>query len=319
LLLKIGAIILVGKYSKTINAPLVSSGILDVLGVNSRIIIVEIEMDNKKLTLFIAIVAMIVTTLTACMQSTAAIPPTLTPEISPTPYELPTGPGVKWDLVVIGDSSMWKLNSPFAAQIEKDVGVEVTTHDVTLGGLEAGRVLKSLRTGEPMTYLQDKLREAEVVVMFVNPMKSIDPENPHDFTSCFDYKEPGTCSMDTFEKYIADLKGIWEEIFKLREGQPTILRATDLYNPLVTNWQEHGVFEACTECWVNMSEANRIAAEAYNIPFLSRLEAFSGPDLTENPREKGFIAKDGEHPTELMGQYTAELLSQLGYDPVIPP
>jgi hypothetical protein len=279
----------------------------------------EIEMDNKKLTLFIATMAMIVTTLTACYQATATIEPTRTPELSPTPYELPTGPDAEWDLVVIGDSTMWKLNSPFAAQIEKDVGVEVTTHDVTPGGLEAGRVLESLRTGEPMTYLQDTLREAEVVVMFVNPMKSIDPENPHDFVACFSSKEPGPCSMDTLEKYIADLKGIWEEIFILREGQPTILRATDIYNPLVTNWQKNGVFEACTECWVNLSEANRIAAEAYNIPFLSRLEAFGGPDYTENPREKGYIANDGEHPTDLMGQHTAELLAQLGYDPVIPP
>jgi hypothetical protein len=49
------------------------------------------------------------------------------------------------------------------------------------------------------------------------------------------------------------------------------------------------------------------------------LEAFNGTDFTENPREKGYIAKDGEHPTELMGQYTAELLSKLGYEPVIPP
>ncbi len=258
-------------------------------------------------------------TLSACNQVSEKMSPTLTPEVSPTPYELPTGPDAEWDLVVIGDSSMWKLASPFAAQIEKDIGINVVTHDITPGGLEAGKVLESLRTGEPMSSIPNTLREAEVVVMFVNPMKSIDPENPHDFGSCFGSMEPGPCSMDTFEKYIADLKGIWAEIFKLREGQPTILRATDIYNPLVTNWQEHGVFEACTECWVNMSEANRIAAEAYNIPFISRLEAFGGPDYTENPREKGFIAKDGEHPTELMGQYTAELLAQLGYEPVIPP
>ena len=37
--------------------------------------------------------------------------------------------------------------------------------------------------------------------------------------------------------------------------QPISLQATDIYNPLVTNWQKNGVFEACTECWVNMSEA----------------------------------------------------------------
>lgn len=251
--------------------------------------------------------------------SSTPIPPTHAPELSPTPSGLPMGPGAEWDLVVIGDSSMWKLANAYAAQIEKDVGVKVLPHDVTIGSLEAGKVLRSLQTGDVLYGLPDTLREAEVVVMFVNPLLSIDPENPHDFVSCFGSKEPGPCSMDTFEKYIDDLKAIWAEIIKLRDGQPTILRATDIYSPLVTNWEKSGVFEACTQCWVNMSEANRIAAEAYNIPFLSRLEAFGGPDHTENPREKGYIANDGAHPTELMGQYTAELLGRLGYEPVIPP
>jgi hypothetical protein len=215
---------------------------------------------------------------------------------------------------------MWQLADAYAIQIEKDLGVKVIPHNVTPGGLSASKVLRSLQVGDTLTELPDTLREAEVVVMFVNPLESIDSENPLDLIACFfGYSEPGSCSMDSFEKYIADLKEIWAEIFVLRAGQATILRATDIYNPLVNDWQERGVFEACTECWVNMSAANRIAAEAYNIPFLSRLEAFNGPDFTENPNEKGYLASDGEHPSELMGQYTAELLSRMGYDPVIPP
>lgn len=251
--------------------------------------------------------------------SPTSIPVTITPDSALTASQLPMGPGAVWDLVVIGDSSMWRLGSAYTAQIEKDVGVKVVPHEYTIGGLEAGKVLRSLQSGDVLFRLPNDLREAEVVVMFVNPLLSIDPQNPHDFTACFESKEPGPCGMDTLEKYITDLKAIWGEIFELRADQPVILRATDIYNPLVTNWQKNGVFEACTECWVNMSEANRIAAEAYNIPFLSRLQAFGGPDFTDNPREKGFIDKDGEHPTELMGQYTAELLSKMGYEPVIPP
>ena len=250
-----------------------------------------------------------------------SIPPTLTPEMSPIPSELPIGPGAEWDLVVIGDSSMWKLANAYAAQIEKDVGVKVLPHDVTIGGLEAGKVLRALQTGDSLHGLSDTLREAEVVVMFVNPIESVNPENPLDLDGCFAYqsKAPKSCNMDTLKVYIADLKAIWAEILKLRAGQPTILRATDIYNPLVNRWQKYGVFEACTECWVNMSEANRIAAEAYNIPFLSRLEVFNGLDYTDNPTEKGYIRNDGEHPTDLMGQYTAECLAQLGYEPVSPP
>jgi len=68
-----------------------------------------------------------------------------------------------------------------------------------------------------------------------------------------------------------------------------------------------------------MSDAARLAAEPYGIPFLSRLDAFNGPDHDEDPREKGYIVSDGEHPSDLAAQYTAELLSQMGYEPVPPP
>jgi hypothetical protein len=65
--------------------------------------------------------------------------------------------------------------------------------------------------------------------------------------------------------------------------------------------------------------AVRLAAEAYDIPFLSRYDAFNGANHNEDPREKGYIRSDGEHPSDLAGQYTAELLSQMGYEPVPSP
>jgi len=248
--------------------------------------------------------------------------PTDTP-VPPSQPELPKGPEAEWNLVVIGDSSLWGLGEAFASQIEKDVGVKVILEDVTLGGLSAGRVLQALQTGKSLDLqlqrLPDTLRDAEVVVMFVNPLSSVDPEKPLDFGGCFLYRAPESCSPESFEKYIADMKAIWAKILELRAGQPTILRATDIYNPLVSPWNEHDVFEACTVCWGNMSNAARLAAEAYDIPFLSRYDAFNGANHNEDPREKGYIRSDGEHPSDLASQYTAKLLSQMGYEPVSPP
>jgi hypothetical protein len=63
----------------------------------------------------------------------------------------------------------------------------------------------------------------------------------------------------------------------------------------------------------------RQSAEAVNVPFLSRYDAFNGLQHAEDPREKGFIRPDGEHPTSLACQFTAELLSKMGYAPVPPP
>ena len=234
-----------------------------------------------------------------------------------TTTKLPQGQGAVWNLVVIGDSSLWGVGEAFASQIEKDVGVKVVLEDFALPVLSAGAVLKILQT-EESAKLNDALREAEVVVMFVNPVDSIDPEKPLDL-SCYVSIAPSSCNPASFERWTSDLKAIWAEIFKLRQGQQTILRATDNYNPLVSPWNEHYIFEACTECWVNMSNAARLAAETYNIPFVSRLDAFNGLNHDEDPREKGYIRSDGVHLSDLGSQYTAELLSQMGYEPVSPP
>lgn len=240
-----------------------------------------------------------------------------------TRYEMPQGPDAVWNLVVIGDSSLWELGEAFASQIEKDVGVEVVLDDFALPNLSAGEVLQVLQTGKSASFqlekLPSKLKDAEVVVMYVNPLNSVDPEKPLNLDGCFIIRAPGACEPEAFEKWKSDLKAIWAEIFKLRDGQPTILRATDLYNAAVSPWKEQGVFEACTECWENMSNAARLGAEAFNIPFLSRLDAFNGPNHEEDPREKGYIVSDGEHPSDLAAQFTAELLSEMGYEPVPQP
>lgn len=239
------------------------------------------------------------------------------------PKTLPSGPGAEWNLVVIGDSSMWELGEAFARQIEKDKGVKVVLDDYALPTLSAGSVREVLETGKSVNSrlekLPDAIKEAEVVVMFVNPVGSIDPAKPLDLEGCFGSYQPNACEMERFAKYTDDLKVIWAKVIELRDGQPTILRATDIYNPIVADWKRNNAFEACNECWGNMSAAARQAAEAYNVPFLSRYDAFNGTVHSEDPNEKGYIDSDGEHPTKLAGEFTAGLLSTMGYEPVVPP
>lgn len=242
------------------------------------------------------------------------------------PAELPRGPDAVWTLIVIGDSDVWELGDALKAQIEKDLGVQVELMDLALAG-STKNILDVLRTRESQNYelkqLPETLEEAQVVVMIMhpNPSDSMVSENPHIMDRCFnsDPSLPLSCNPEVFEQWTADLKAIWAEVFRLRDGKPSILWATDLFNPLVSLWNENGIFEECTQCWLNMSEANRLAADAYNIPFFSRFDAFNGKDHSIDPREYGYIISDGIHPSELMGQYTAELLSQMGYEPVQPP
>jgi len=233
---------------------------------------------------------------------------------------LPVGPGAEWDLVIIGDSSMWELGEAFADQIERDTGVTVTVHDFANNAASAGEVLSVLRTGKSTNSrnegLPDAIKTAEILVMNLNLEESIDPQNPVNLDGCFLMMTPGNCSPEAFEKYSSDLEEIWKEIFKLRKGNPIVLRATDLYTPLVSQWKQNGVFAECIECWEELSLADQKAAEVYGIPFLHRLDAFNGPAHDEDPVEKGYISEDGEHPSLSGAQFTAGLLSQMGYDPV---
>ena len=266
----------------------------------------------------------IVTQLPAQAEPTALPPPqpTATEEPTPAPVEMPAGPGAAWNLVVIGDSSMWEHGKAIAVQINKDLGVQVVLHDFALPTLRASSMLEALKTGKSpnarLEQLPKAVKEAQMIVMFANPLGSINPEKTLDLDGCFAVSPPKACDMEAFDQYSVDLKDIWGEIIKLRAGQPTILRATDIYNPLVDTWIQNNIFDSCNICWENQSLANRQAAETYNIPFLSRYDSFNGLDHREDPKVKGYIREDGEHPTEKGGEYFAKLLSAMGYEPTIP-
>jgi hypothetical protein len=258
-----------------------------------------------------------------------SLPPTTVPS-SPTPVPSPmkfvmsTEPDAVWQLVVIGDFSVEGLGEAYASQVNKDVGVQVNLVEFISPILGADELLEVLQTGKSSNFLLEKLpealKQADVVIMSTNPLDSSDPASTLQIEGCTTgCSEPENCAPEAFAQYQADLQAIWGEIFRLRAGQPTILRATDLYNPVLARWDECGNASACQVCWENMSAAARQAAAAYGIPFLSRYDAFNGPDHSEDPRQKGYIQEDGEHPSELAARYTAGLLAELGYAPVPPP
>lgn len=255
----------------------------------------------------------------------ACMPPATLPAAtsSSTPAEMPKGPGVEWHLAVISESSGWGLGQAFAKQIEKDVGVKVVLDDFAIGNLSVGEVLQVLQTGKGTTSRLEELpvalKRADVVVMFGNPMLSVDAATGESINSCFGSIAPAPCTPKAFAKYTADLEAIWAKVFELRSGQPTVLRAIDVASPFVNDWKKYQTFDACTVCFECVSNAVRQAAEAYRIPFLSRYDAFNGMKHDEDLGQKGYIGGDGIHPNDLAQQRTAELLSKLGYEPVPSP
>ncbi len=69
---------------------------------------------------------------------------------------MPTGPGAEWQLVVIGDSSLWGLGEAYASQIERDLAVKVTLEDFALPSLSAGTVLGGAANRQIAQYASGK-------------------------------------------------------------------------------------------------------------------------------------------------------------------
>lgn len=231
-----------------------------------------------------------------------------------------------WDLLWVSDSSGWGVAEIYGQYIAEDNNVEVRVEDSWIGGLSAGQILQGLKEQNTKNFdldkLWDRIAESEVIVIYGNPEDSVDPSNPwdwncgqNDLTHCFVVE----CSLDSFSQYIADLKEIYSIIFEIRQGKPTIIRAIDAYNPrLVSKCEPDGVFGACVACWETYNEAIHQAAAEMGVPVAGVFDAWNGTDHTEDPVAKGYTQSDNVHPNELGATATAQLLRELGYDPIVP-
>lgn len=250
-------------------------------------------------------------------------PPTSTPA-PPTPTPHPFEGLAEWDVVVIGDSTLWGVAGPYARLIEGDRKVKVNLHDEWTGALSAGVILKTLGGEFEHSLRREKwpqlIRDAEVLVLFGNPIDSLSPELTEVAWSCVSMTDPGDVTLpdDAFKGYRADLSAIYEKIGELRDGRPLILRATGIYNPVISLWREKGFDDTCVAFWEGQNVAARQAAEEHGIQFVDTYAAFNGPDHSEDPRAKGYIRADGEHPSESGAQFYAELLQRSGYSAWIP-
>jgi len=229
-----------------------------------------------------------------------------------------------WDLVYISDSTGFGVAAKYADNIEKDTGKTVRVKNYALPGLSALRVLNALQaepedlSNYPFQSIRKDFSEAEVIVFFANPRGNpsrggVEGGMEH----CIRLDQPpDDCTFRLYEPYVENLKAVYEEILTLRNGKPTIIRAVDFYNPLISLHRENNMETECTHCFETFNIAVRKAAEAFNVPLISVYDAFNGTDHNEDPREKGYIGSDGEHTTDKGQQVIADLLSEAGYEPI---
>ena len=220
-----------------------------------------------------------------------------------------------WDLVWISDSSGQWIADEWAILIEEAEGVEVRVHDYMIGGVKAEVILQMLSDVEN---IREKVAEAEVIVVHGAPS---DDTGPPDTLVC---RSTGAINPDPpslpadFTVYGDVYRDIFDVIFELRAGRPTVIRAYDEWAGLVVLWGEEGIEEECTAAWEAQAGAIHEAAAEYGVVTASFYDAANGPDHDEDPQEKGYTAGDGYHPSPEGASAMAEVLHSLGYGAIIP-
>lgn len=276
-----------------------------------------VKTNSLFLIMFIAVIL-----LSACSSPPAEEAPL--PSATPAPEIISLEELEEWDLLWISDSSGWDVAEVYAAMVSEDTGKVINLTDLWTGHLPVGLVLDALTgnyQGNNMKYarLAEYVAEAEIVVLYGNPMESINPERPGDW-ECI---PPGPysvsdCSPEVFEIYKEHVAEVFRLILELREGQPTIIRTYDAYNPLINQWKEAGVYEDCKQCWGYYNDAMREAAAEMGIPIAPVADLWNGPDFNIDPDSDLGYTRDGIHPNALGAEVIAQALRELGYDPIVP-
>jgi hypothetical protein len=224
--------------------------------------------------------------------------------------------GEPWDLVWFSDSMGQRVAGEWADLIEEAEGVEVRVHDHWSGFAPIDQFLQMIGDVES---IRREVAEAEIIVVYGNASRT----GPPDTEVCHlplsaDPDPPGFYTSADLAAYGDVFRDVFEVIFELRAGEPTVIRAFDVFAGALVDWREAGVEAECTATWEAEAAAIREAADEYGVVTASFYDAFNGTDHDEDPREKGYIAFDGYHASPRGSSAQAQVLHSLGYDAIIP-
>jgi hypothetical protein len=216
-----------------------------------------------------------------------------------------------WDLLYISDSTGWKAAEAYARLAEEQLCVPVQIIDWRIPRLSMVAALKKIQES-------DVVAEAEIIVLWANPEGSGVKD---DYVACqtLSGAHPGVYTVEDWAPF-ADLFGeALDAIWAARGDQPTVLRATDMYVPILEQWRQAGIDDDCEHGMEAMSEALGAAAEAHGATMVSAYDVYNGPNHDEDAVAKGYIDADGIHPSEAGGQAMAEAFAATGFEPTPAP
>lgn len=223
---------------------------------------------------------------------------------------LPATSTEPWDLLYIGDSSGWEVGEAYAELAADQLGVEVRLIDWRVGGMSMLDAIKMI-TADPQT-----VADAEIIVLWGNPYGSGVPDS-----ACYPGDEdelieapPEVLTVEDWAPFGAVFEQAFADIWAARDGAPVVLRATDIYVPMLANWEEFGVADVCTTSWESQSDAIRLAAERSGATMVSAYDALNGPNHDVDIAQAGYL-RDDAHLNAAGGEVVAEALAAEGFEP----
>ena len=159
----------------------------------------------------------------------------------------------------------------------------------------------------------EKVAQAEIVVLEGNPFGSGVREGFGECMNKFSPESPGPYTAEDFAPYQAMMEDALAKITATRDGKPTVLRVTDVYNATPQLWVEFGLDADCRSIWDASYEVIGNAASAGGAVFVSTYDVYNGPNHDEDPVAKGYLISDGIHPSDAGAAAMAAALHAVGY------
>ena len=255
--------------------------------------------------------AVLLASLAACGGGSGATPaPTVTAEASPASDVEPL------DLVMLANSGGDGVAEPYAALAAEALGREVRAHD------HFGAGPNELLSGIQGSWAAD-VADAEIVTIIVSPVGVTPAKHLACISAAFGGhiqtgEPPVMTSVEDWQDLRDALDRIYDEIWRLRAGQPTTIRVLGSFNPWFAQLQQAGIASACMADEEVRDQVERDAAEAAGAVFVSWLDLFNGPAHDVDPVEQGWLA-DGVHPNDTGRALMVEALAATGWEASGPP
>lgn len=237
-----------------------------------------------------------------------------------------------WEYTALGDSYATGYLATegyvprYQGYLQSDTSMGVTLYNLGQNGMTSTQLLSALRT---KSVFQTAVSEANVLTWDIGNAEFKNIRDTYQRGKCGG-KDNQDCLRTMVSTFNANCDAIISEILSRRQVSNTIIRTIDIYYPWVAIDQKTNTTADSRETGpangsdfmviaYYLNEMNdRIAQDSaiYQIPLGQVHAAFNGASGTEDPVAKGYIASDGQHPSDAGHEVIAESLRALGYAPL---